>query len=421
MVLSWPPIVARLGCHLRPDKPTSSTDRCMNLFGLTTLSASTQRRLALVASLAVVVLLLILMWQLVTVLVPYAFSAIVAFLLMPLVNALAARLPGHRRRPGVVRAVTAGLATLLVLLVVVAIVAAALFRLVEGTSTLVERVPAIARDIELTVNAIEKAYRERVPREVQAQIDPRLETAGAAVISSVSNSALQVLGILKSGLSLIIALAGAPIILFYLLYDAPAIGRGIRQLLPGPLRNDLCNIGGLAGSVVIAYIRTQMLMALMVGVVIGLALWAMGVPAAVILGAAAGMGELIPIIGPFLAFVVAAIVVLITNPSLLPLVALVYLAVQLVQNSLIMPRIQGQTTGLHPLAVMFSVAALGSVSGFWGVLIAVPFAAAAYRVLTYSRETWNSAGSPGPDDNDHHAGATGTATVADEVGPLPDE
>ena len=171
----------------------------------------------------------------------------------------------------------------------------------------------------------------------------------------------------------------------------------------------------------IAYIRTQLLMALMVGVIIGLALWGLGVPAAVVLGAVAGMGELIPVVGPFLGFAVAAIVVLITNPTLLPVVALVYLAVQLLQNTLVMPRIQGQTTGLHPLAVMFFLAGLGSVWGFWGVLIAVPFAAAAYRVLTYSRETWNSAGSPGPDGNDHLAGTTGAVTVADEVGPLPDE
>ena len=377
--------------------------------------------MALVVSLAVVVLLLILMWQLVSVLVPYALSAVVAFLLMPLVSALAARLPGHRSRPGVVRAVVAGLATLLVLFVVVAVVVATLFELVAGTTALAQRVPAMVKEIELTVNMIETAYRERVPTEIQANIDPRLEAAGAAIISSISDSALQVLGILKSGLSLLIALAGAPIILFYLLYDSPAIGRGIRQLLPGPLRNDLCNIGALAGSVVIAYIRTQLLMALMVGVIIGLALWGLGVPAAVVLGAVAGMGELIPVVGPFLGFAVAAIVVLITNPTLLPVVALVYLAVQLLQNTLVMPRIQGQTTGLHPLAVMFFLAGLGSVWGFWGVLIAVPFAAAAYRVLTYSRETWNSAGSPGPDGNDHPAGRTGAVTVADEVGPLPDE
>ena len=393
----------------------------MNLFGSTTLSAITRRRLALVVSLVVVVLLLTLMWQLVSVLVPYALSAIVAFLVMPLVNASAARLPGHRSRPRVVRAVTAGLATLLVIVVVVAVVAAALFRLVEGTSALAEPVPAMAREIELTLNAIEKAYRERVPPEVQANIDPRLEAGGAAIISAISNSALQVLGILRSGLSLVIALAGAPIILFYVLYDPPGIGRGIRQLLPGPLREDLCNIGGLAGSVVIAYIRTQLLMALMVGVVIGLVLWALGVPAAVVLAAAAGMGELIPVVGPILGFAVAAIVVLVTNPTLLPVVAVVYLAVQLLQNALVTPRIQGQATGLHPLAVMFSLAALGAVWGFWGVLIAVPFAAAAYRVSTYSRVAWNSAGSPGPDGNDHPAGTTGTATVADELGRLPDE
>ncbi len=393
----------------------------MNLFGLTTLSATTRRRLALAVSLVVVVLLLALMWRFVSVLVPYALSAIIAFLLMPLVNALASRLPGHRSRPRVVRAVTAGLATLLVLLIFAAVIAVALFRLVQGTSALAERLPELIRETQLVLTTIEQTYRERVPANIQAQIDPRLEAASAAIIAAASDAAVQAFGILKSGLSLLVALAGAPIILFYLLYDAPAIGRGIRTLLPRPLQDDICNIAGLAGSTVIAYLRTQLLMALMVGAVIGLVLWAMGVPGAVVLGAAAGMGELVPVVGPILGFAVAAIVVLVTNPTLLPVVAAVYLAVQLLQNTLITPRIQGQATGLHPLAIMFSLAALGSVWGFWGVLIAVPFAAAAYRVLTYSREVWNSASSPGPDDNDHPAGTTGTATVADEFGPLPDE
>ena len=274
----------------------------MNLFGLTTLSATTRRRLALAVSLVVVVLLLALMWRFVSVLVPYALSAIIAFLLMPLVNALASRLPGHRSRPRVVRAVTAGLATLLVLLIFAAVIAVALFRLVQGTSALAERLPELIRETQLVLTTIEQTYRERVPANIQAQIDPRLEAASAAIIAAASDAAVQAFGILKSGLSLLVALAGAPIILFYLLYDAPAIGRGIRTLLPRPLQDDICNIAGLAGSTVIAYLRTQLLMALMVGAVIGLVLWAMGVPGAVVLGAAAGMGELVSGCGPDFGF-----------------------------------------------------------------------------------------------------------------------
>ena len=377
--------------------------------------------MALAVSLAVVALFLALLWQFVSILVPYALSAFIAFLIMPLVNALASRLPGHRTRPRVVRAVTAGVATLVVLIIFAAVIAAGLFQLVQGTSALAERIPELVQELQLTMVMIEQTYRERVPVDIQAQIDPRLEAVGGAIIAVASDAAVQVFGILRSGLSLVIALAGAPIILFYLLYDAPAIGRGIRALLPGPLRNDVCNIGGLAGSTVIAYLRTQLLMGIMVGVVIGLAMWALGVPAAIALGVLAGLAELVPVVGPILAFAVAAVVTLVTNPTLLPIVALVYLAVQSLQNMLVVPRIQGQATGLHPLAVMLSLATLGSVWGFWGVLIAVPFVAAAYRVLTYARQEWNSAGIPGEIEADLSTGTPITTMDDDEVLQLPGE
>ena len=388
---------------------------------MTTLSATTRRRVALAMSLVVVALFLALLWQFVSVLVPYAFSALIAFLIMPLVNALASRLPGHRSRPRVVRAVTAGVATLVVLVIFAAVIAAGLFQLVQGTSALAERIPELVQELRLTIVMIEQTYRERVPADIRAQIDPRLEAVGGAIIAAASDAAVQVFGILRSGLSLVIALAGAPIILFYLLYDAPAIGRGIRALLPGPLRNDVCNIGGLAGSTVIAYLRTQLLMGIMVGIVIGLAMWGLGVPAAIALGVLAGVAELVPVVGPILAFAVAAIVTLVTNPTLLPIVVLVYLGVQLLQNTLVVPRIQGQATGLHPLAVMLSLAALGSVWGFWGVLIAVPFVAATYRVLSYARQEWNSAGIPGEIEADLSTGTPITTMDDDEVLQLPVE
>ena len=245
-------------------------------------------------SLVVVALFVALLWQFVLILVPYALSAFIAFLIRPLVNALASRLPGRRTRPRVVRAVTAGVATLVVLVIFAAVIAAGLFQLVQGSAALAERIPELVRELQLTMVLIEQTYRERVPVDIQAQIDPRLEAVGAVIIAAASDAAVQVFGILRSGLSLVIALAGAPIILFYLLYDAPAIGRGIRALLPGPLRNDVCNIGGLAGSTVIAYLRTQLLMGIMVGVVIGLAMWAMGVPAAIAPGRSRRAGGVSP-------------------------------------------------------------------------------------------------------------------------------
>ena len=362
----------------------------MRIIDAITSSAVGRRRLALLFSLVVAVILLALVWRFVSVLVPFALSAIIAFLLMPVVDLLASRLPGNRRRPRVARAVAAALVSIVVLIVALAVIIFALFRLVSGTAALAERVPELFDEFQVTLALVVEVYREQVPLSVQAAIDPRIESAGSAILSAVSDAALQAVGVLQSGLTLVIALAGAPIILFYLLYDPSGIGRGIRSLLPGPLRHDLSSMGRIAGVVVIAYIRTQLLMGILVSVVIALGLWALGIPAAVILGVAAGLGEFIPVVGPVLGFAVAAVIVLATDPSMLPAIAVLYLAVQLLQNTLIVPRLQGQATGLHPLAVMLSLAVMGVLLGFWGVLIAVPLVAAAHQVLSYARAEWYS-------------------------------
>ena len=70
------------------------------------------------------------------------------------------------------------------------------------------------------------------------------------------------------------------------------------------------------------------------------------------------------------------------------------------QNTLIAPRMQGQALGLHPLAVILALAIFGLFLGFWGVLVAAPFTAAGYRVLTYVVREWEKAaeGLPSPDD-----------------------
>ncbi len=383
-------------------------------FNFSTISDTTRRRLELAASVVVTILVLYAMWKLVYVLVPYALSAGIAFLIMPLVDSLANRLPGHDTNPMRAKAIAAGIASVVVLTLAVVLLAVLVFRVVEGTPALAEQVPGLVDEIRTTLAEVEAAYRERVPQSIQDAIDPRIEEAGAALVSSATDGVLQAFGVLRSGLSLAIALAGSPIILFYLLYDAPSIGRGTRKLLPSPLRHDLSRIGGIGGSVVLTYLRTQLLMAVFVAVVIGLPLWALGVPAAALLGIAAGLGELIPVVGPLAAFVLAAIVVAFTDLRLLPVVAVLYGAVQLIQNTLVTPRVQGRATGLHPLGVMLSLAVLGSLWGFWGVLIAVPSAAAAYRIQAYVRQEWNAPGSWSDDDEGDEAASSAETTGIEE-------
>ena len=334
--------------------------------------------------------MVVVIWQLLGTLLPFLLSGVVAYLLLPLVK-FGDRTPLARRWPDAGRAVFAGLATLGVIVVVVALLALGIFRLVDGSITLAERAPGIIAEGREVWEELQYVYGHRVPRNIQDIVDPRLAELRAALGNSALAALQRVSRVAQSGISQVVGLAASPIILFYLLYHPARLGQGVRDLLPGPLREDLVQMGRLAGESIGAYIRMQLFLGVVVGVVVWLALWAMGVPLALPLGFLAGAAELVPIVGATVFIVLASIVVALIDFTKLPFLIAVYFIVQILQNTLITPRMQGQALGLHPLAVIMALAIFGLFLGFLGALLAAPLTAAGYRVLTYTRQQWTAA------------------------------
>ena len=353
----------------------------------------------MLAALAVAVIALAIIWQLLAVLLPFLLSGLVAYLLLPLVNAAERRTPLGRRWPRVTRMATAALLLLLIILALLIVVALGVLRIIDQSAALVERAPDLVSEAQQIYQAVIAEYESRVPPDIRDMIDPRLHELRQALADGLNEALLRLFRILQTGVGLVVSLVTVPIILFYLLYEPAGIGRGVRRLLPRSIRDDLSEITRLSGGSIGAYLRVQLLLGAMIGVTTALALWAMGVPLAPILAIVAFGGELIPIVGPTISLVIAIVVTLVTDITKTPLVIALYLALQALQNTLIAPRLQGQALGLHPLAVVLALAIFGLFLGFWGVLVAAPFTAAGYRVLSYVVQEWDAADrSPDPPD-----------------------
>ncbi len=355
------------------------------------LSSTASRRVRLLAALAVAVVVLVVIWKLLAVLLPLLLSGMVAYLLLPLVNAAERRTPLGRRWPRVTRMAAAALLLLLVSLAVLIVVAVGVLRIIDQSAALVERAPDLVSETQQIYREAIAEYENRVPPNIRDMIDPRLQELRQALVDGLNEALLRLFRILQTGVGLVVSLAMVPIILFYLLFEPAELGRGVRRLLPRSLRDDLCEIGRLSGESIGVYMRVQLLLGAMIGVATGLGLWIMGVPQAPILAILAFMGELVPIVGPAISLVIAIVVMLVTDWTKTPLVIALYLILQALQNTLIAPRMQGQALGLHPLAVILALAIFGLFLGFWGVLIAAPFTAAGYRVLSYVVREWDAA------------------------------
>ncbi|HEV8534293.1 MAG TPA: AI-2E family transporter, partial [Candidatus Limnocylindria bacterium] len=178
----------------------------------------------------------------------------------------------------------------------------------------------------------------------------------------------------------IIDLLVALVLGVYLVASGPRIRSWVLAVVPSPARAHAERIGEEARRLFGAYIRGQLLLGLIVGTLSGIAYLLLGVPYAVFLGVLAGILELVPIVGPIVAGTVAASIAL-TQPFPLVLWVIgVAIAIQQLENNLLVPRISGTAVGLHPLAALLAVLVGAEVGGIVGAIFAVPLAGLTWSI-----------------------------------------
>lgn len=137
------------------------------------------------------------------------------------------------------------------------------------------------------------------------------------------------------------------------------------------------------------WVRGQLLLMGAMGLATGIAYTVLGLPVALLLALIAALAEAIPIVGPLLGAIPAVLVAATVSPELALIVAGVYVVLQLVEGSVLVPVIMRNTVGISPLLVLLSLLVGGAVAGILGALLAVPIAASIEIVLArfQARET----------------------------------
>jgi predicted PurR-regulated permease PerM len=124
--------------------------------------------------------------------------------------------------------------------------------------------------------------------------------------------------------------------------------------------------------------------ALIVGVLTSIGFWIIGLPFWLVIGAIAGLTNLIPLVGPFIGGGLGLIVGVVSEGVGLGLQAgVVALVVQQIDNHIISPNVMKRTVQLHPVTVMLSILAGGALAGFWGVLLGVPTVAVVKLLMSH--------------------------------------
>ena len=167
----------------------------------------------------------------------------------------------------------------------------------------------------------------------------------------------------------------------YWIYERDRAVGLVLRLVPRTHRHTVRHTWDLIDAKLGAYVRGQALLVMLVAAVLSTAFWAIGLPFWLLLGVFAGIVEVIPVVGPLAAGVLAVGVGLTIDVRHAALAGLVVLLVRVTEDYLVIPRVLGDAVGLSPLLVLVSVTATALLFGGFVVPLAIPLAAVAGTVF----------------------------------------
>jgi predicted PurR-regulated permease PerM len=222
----------------------------------------------------------------------------------------------------------------------------------------------------------EAANSKGIKHEVLTAIDKRLREVPKA--SEVLHPAVEVtLKVFEVVLGLFFVLASAA----YWIFERDRAVDFVTSLLPRPRRKKVRDTWDLIDLKLGAFVRGQALLIVLVGTVLSGAFWAIGLPYFILIGAFAGLVEIVPVIGPIAAGTLAVAVGATESWHMALAAGICVLGVRLLEDYLIVPKVLGEAVGLSPLLVLVSVTAVGILFGGFAVILAVPLVAVLVTLL----------------------------------------
>ena len=199
----------------------------------------------------------------------------------------------------------------------------------------------------------------------------------------ILNTAGQALGYVTIAANVIFTVTTVLLLVFYWMLYGPRTIRSLLVLIPKTQRETIGKLVLDIETKVGYYILGQGALCLVIGIMALVAYLFIGLPNALLLALVAGVLEAVPMVGPLLGAVPAAIIALSIAPSKLIWVIVATLIIQQLENSLLVPRIMRKTVGVNPFVSLLSLFAFGSLLGIPGALMAIPIAAILQLILQH--------------------------------------
>jgi predicted PurR-regulated permease PerM len=223
------------------------------------------------------------------------------------------------------------------------------------------------------------AWLQKLSPDVQERIQEALKTAASGGLSVVFS---------------LLSLSLLPQFTFFILRDWPRLVEAVDGMVPPRTRGVVRRLAGEIDERLIGWVRGQLTVALVLGVVYSIGLVLSGIDLAVTVGLLGGALFLVPYVGPLVTGVLAGTLCVLKFGIdwHLAAVGATFVIGQALEGTLLTPWLVGDRVGLHPVVVMVAVIVGGNVLGIVGIVIAVPVTAALAVVGFWLLERWKASG-----------------------------
>jgi len=288
------------------------------------------------------------------------FGIVFAYLLSPI---------SHRLEKLMPRAVALALLVILVLVLVIIILSVFIPALIRQVMDLSEQMPQLTSELRDFIADTHKNFKKAgLPYGIEKALDEMVVDAGRKLSLSIGQSMDKVVEFAGRLPEIFIS----PVLGFYFLKDEKHFKNAVIRLIPQNHRKMILRTLSEMHIMLSRFIRGQLTIGFIIGLLSTLGFWAIGLPYALVLGFVSGIFEMIPYFGPWLGAIPAVIVALLNEPSRVLWTIILILGIQQLEGSVIAPKIMGDHVGLHPVYIILSLWIGGIYFGVLGMLLSVP-------------------------------------------------
>lgn len=203
---------------------------------------------------------------------------------------------------------------------------------------------------------------------------PQMKAALSSLANNIGNFTGSFVSITAGIFGGLVSIITATVMTVYLLLDKKGIADFVKSFIPDQ-NGAVIELARKVSRKVGDWFRGQMFLCAIIGVIDFIGLTIIGVPYALTLALISGIFEIVPTIGPMLSGAIAILIVIGVSPLKALLVLILYVVVQQLENSFIVPKVMQKAVGLSPVIIILAFLIAAKLMGVMGAILAVPIAA----------------------------------------------